>query len=134
MHRTGYYSLTCAPDKSLFTVMCTGHSYYSLSCAPDRSLFTVLCTGQSYYSLSCAPDSYYSLSCALANNTLSDFSSILSPFDFNFGRIFLRLKQIYLEYNLIDLVLETYLFLVLLLAFLFLLKERLECHFLYRKS
>jgi hypothetical protein len=50
------------------------------------------------------------------------------------GRSFLRLKQTHLEYNPIDLVLETYLFLVLLLAFLFLLKQRLEWHFLYRKS
>jgi hypothetical protein len=46
----------------------------------------------------------------------------------------LRLKQTHLEYNPIDLVLETYLFLVLLLAFLFLLKESSEWHFLYRKS
>jgi hypothetical protein len=51
-----------------------------------------------------------------------------------FGRIFLRLKQTHLEYNPIDLVLETYLFLVLLLAFLFLLKQSSEWHFLYRKS
>jgi hypothetical protein len=43
-----------------------------------------------------------------------------------FGRIFLRLKQTHLEYNPIDLVLETYIFLVLLLAFLFLLQQRLE--------
>jgi hypothetical protein len=94
-----YYSLSCAPDTAtihcpvhrtqlLFTVLCTGHSYYSLSCAPDRSLFTGMCTGQSYYSLSCAPDSYYSLSCAPANSTLSAFSSVLSPFDFNFWEDF----------------------------------------------
>ena len=99
VHRTGYYSLSCAPDRSLFTVLCTGHSYYSLFCAPDAAtihcpvhrtqlLFTVLCTGQSYYSLSCAPDSYYSLSCAPANSTLSAFSSVLSPFDFNFWEDF----------------------------------------------
>jgi hypothetical protein len=72
----------------LFTVMCTGHIYYSLPYALDMSLFTVLCTGQSYYSLSCAPDSYYSLSCAPANNTLSAFFSVLSPFDFNFWEDF----------------------------------------------
>jgi hypothetical protein len=77
-----------APDRLLFTVLCTRHSYYSLSCAPDRSLFIVLCIGQSYYSLSCAPVSYYSLSCAPANSTLSDFSSVLSPFDFNFWEDF----------------------------------------------
>jgi hypothetical protein len=77
-----------APDRSLFTVLCTGHSDYSMSCAPDRSLFTVLCTRQSYYSLSCAPNIYYSLSCAPANNTLSAFFSILSPFDFNFWEDF----------------------------------------------
>jgi hypothetical protein len=47
-----------------------------------------------------------------------------------FGRIFLRLKQTHLEYNSIDLVLETYLFLVLLLAFLFILKQSSEWHFL----
>jgi hypothetical protein len=41
-----------------------------------------------YYSLSCAPDSYYSLSCGLANSTLSAFSSILSPYDFNFWEDF----------------------------------------------
>jgi hypothetical protein len=47
-----------------------------------------------------------------------------------FGRIFLRLKQTYLEYNPIDLVLETYIFLVLLLAFLFLLQQSSEWYFL----
>jgi hypothetical protein len=119
VHRTGYYSLSCAPDRSLFTVLCTGHSYYSLSCAPDRSLFTVLCTGQSYYSLSYAPDSYYSLSCSPANSTLSDFFSVFLRLTSTFGRIFLRLKQTHLEYNPIVLVLETYIFLVLLLAFCF---------------
>jgi hypothetical protein len=87
-----------ALDMSLFTVLCTGQSaihcpvyrtgHYSLSCAPDRSLFTVLCTEQSYYSLSYAPDSYYSLSSAPSNNTLSAFSSVLSPFDFNFWEDF----------------------------------------------
>jgi hypothetical protein len=51
-----------------------------------------------------------------------------------FGRIFLRLRQTHLEYNPVDLVLETYLFLVLLLAFLFLLKQSSEWHFLYKKS
>jgi hypothetical protein len=78
-----------APDRSLFTALCTGHIYYSLSCAPDAAtihfpvhrtqlLFSVLCTGHSYYSLSCAP----------ANSTLSDFSFVLSPFDFNFWEDF----------------------------------------------
>jgi hypothetical protein len=72
-----------APNKLLFIIMralymtihCHVHraGYYSLSCAAD-----------SYYSLSYAPDSYYSLSCAQANDTLSAFYSILSPFDFNF--------------------------------------------------
>jgi hypothetical protein len=51
-----------------------------------------------------------------------------------FGMIFLRLKQTHLEYNPIDLVLETYIFLVLLLAFLFLLQQSSEWYFLYRKS
>ena len=77
-----------APNRLLFTVLCTGQSDYSLFCAPDRSLFTGLRTGQSYYSLSCAPDSYYSLSCAPANNTLSAFSSVLYPFDFKFWEDF----------------------------------------------
>jgi hypothetical protein len=77
-----------APDRLLFTILCTGRSDYSLSCALDMSLFTVLCTGQSYYSLSCAPDSYYALSCAPANSTISAFSSVLSPFDFNFWEDF----------------------------------------------
>jgi hypothetical protein len=87
---TGQVTIHCPVHRTqlLFTVLCTGHSYYSLACAPDRSLFTVLCTGQSYYSLPCAPDSYYSLCCAPANNTLSDFSSVLSPFDFNFWEDF----------------------------------------------
>jgi hypothetical protein len=48
--------------------------------------------------------------------------------------IFVGLKQTHLEYNPIDVVLETYLFLVLLLAFLFLLKQSSQWHFLYRKS
>jgi hypothetical protein len=56
-----------APDRLLFTILCTGQVTISLSCAPDTAtihchvhrtqlLFTVLCTGHSYYSLSCAPD------------------------------------------------------------------------------
>src|SRR5688572_21733880 len=102
MHRTGYYSLSCAPD--------------------------------SYYSLSCASDSYYSLSCAPANSTLSDFPPFFLRLTSTFGRIFLRLKQTHLEYNPIDLVLETYIFLFLLLAFLFLLQQSSEWYFLYRKS
>jgi hypothetical protein len=87
---TGQVTIHCPVHRTqlLFTVLCTRRSYYSLSCAPDTSLFTVMCTGQSYYSLSCAPDSYYSLSCAPANNTLSAFSSVLSPFDFNFWEDF----------------------------------------------
>jgi hypothetical protein len=51
-----------------------------------------------------------------------------------FERIFLRLRQTYLEYNPIDFVLETYLFSLLLTTFLFLLKQSSEWHFLYRKS
>jgi hypothetical protein len=99
MHRTQHYSLFYVPDTA--TIHCPVHrtGHYSLSCAPDRViihcpvhrtelLFTVLCTGQSYYSLSCAPDSYYSLSCAPANSTLSAFSSVFSPFDFNFWEDF----------------------------------------------
>ena len=77
-----------APDRLLFTVLCTGQ--VTIHCHVHRThlLFTVLCTGRSYYSLSCARDSYYSLSCAPANSTLSAFSSVLSPFDFNFWEDF----------------------------------------------
>jgi hypothetical protein len=64
VHRTHYYSLSCAPNAAtihcplhgtqlLFTVLCTGHSYYSLLCAPDMSLFTVLCTGQLLFTVLC---------------------------------------------------------------------------------
>jgi hypothetical protein len=91
--------------------MCTW--YVTIHCHVHRTC---------YYSLYCAPDSYYSLSCAPANNTLSVFPPFFLHLTLTFGRIFLILKQIHLEYNPIDLVLETYLFLVLLLAFLFLLK------------
>ena len=77
-----------APDRLLFTVLCTGHSYYSLSCAPDTVTIHCPVHWTGHYSLSCAPDSYYSLSCAPANSTLSDFSSVLSPFDFNFWEDF----------------------------------------------
>jgi hypothetical protein len=72
----------------LFTVLCTGHSYYSLSCAPDTTTIHCPVHQTGHYSLSCAPDSYYSLSCAPANSTLSDFSSVFSPFDFNFWEDF----------------------------------------------
>jgi hypothetical protein len=156
VHRTSYYSLSCTPDMSLFTVMCTGHNHYSLSCAPDtvtihypvhrtQPLFTVLCTRHSYYSLSCAPNrvtihcpvhrtSHYSLSCAPANSTLSVSPPFFLRLTSTFRRIFLRLKQTHLEYNTIDLVLETYIFLVILLAFLFLLQQSSKWYFLYRKS
>jgi hypothetical protein len=119
VHRTGYYSLSCAPDRLLFTVLCTGQAtihchvhqtcYYSLSCAPDMLLFIIMCAGHvtihypvhrtCYYSLSCAPDSYYSLSCAPANSTLSAFSSILSSFD---CVEFLSLRQACLAHKTID--------------------------------
>jgi hypothetical protein len=133
-----------APDRLLFTALCTGQvtihcpvhqtGHYSLSCAPDRVTIHCPVHWTGHYSLSCAPDSYYSLSYALANNTLSVFPLFFLCLTSTFGRIFLRLKQTHLEYNPMDLVLETYLFLVLLLAFLFLLKQILEWHFVYRKS
>jgi hypothetical protein len=144
VHQTGYYPLSYAPDRLLFTVLCTRQSNYSLSCAPYRvtihcpmhrtGYYSLSCAPDSYYSLSCASDSYYSLSCAPANNTLSVFPPFFLRLTSTFGKIFLRLKQTHLEYNPIDLVLETYLFLILLLAFLFLLKQRSEWHFLCRKS
>jgi hypothetical protein len=134
VHRIGYYSLSWAPDMVLFIVMC----------APDMLLFIVMCTRQvtihcpmhrtGYHSLFCVPASYYPLSCAPSNNTLSLFPSFFIHLTSTFGRIFLGLKQTHLEYNPIDLVLETYLFPVLLLAFLFLLKQSSKWHFLYRKS
>jgi hypothetical protein len=105
-------------------------SYYSLSCASDRVTIHCPVHRTCYYSLFCAPDSYYSLSCGPVNSTLSVFSPFFLRLTSTFVRIFLRLKQTHLEYNPIDLVLETYLFLVLLLAFLFLLKQRSEWHFL----
>jgi hypothetical protein len=48
----------------LFTALCTGRSYYSLSCAPDTATIQCPVHRTGHYSLSCAPDSYYSLSCA----------------------------------------------------------------------
>ena len=88
--RTGHVTIHCPVHRIdlLFTVLCTGQSNYSLSYAPNR--VTILCPVHRtcYYSLSCAPDNYYSLSCAPANSTLSDFSSVYSPFDFNFWEDF----------------------------------------------
>jgi hypothetical protein len=78
VHQTCYYSLTCVHRTC----------YYLLACAPDKLLFTALCTEQRYYSLSYALDNYYSLSCAPANITLSAFFSISSPFGFNFWEDF----------------------------------------------
>ena len=45
-----------APDRLLFTVLCTGQ--VTIHCPVHRTqlLFTVLCTGRCDYSLSCAPD------------------------------------------------------------------------------
>jgi hypothetical protein len=93
------FSLSCSPDTAtihclvhrtqlLFIVLCTGHSYYSLSCAPDTATIHCPVHRTGHYSLSYALDTYYSLSCAPANSTLSDFSSVLSPFDFNFWEDF----------------------------------------------
>jgi hypothetical protein len=56
VHRTGNYSLSCAPNMLLFTVLCTG-----------QLLFTIVCTSQQHTKC---------------------FSSILSPFDFNFWEDF----------------------------------------------
>jgi hypothetical protein len=52
---TGQVTIHCPVHRTqlLFTVLCTGHSYYSLSCAPDMSLFTVLCTGQLLFTVLC---------------------------------------------------------------------------------
>ena len=87
-----------APDRLLFTVLCTGHvtihcpvhrtCHYSLSCAPDMLLFTVLCTEQ--VNIHCRVHRSVTIHCPCApsNNTLSAFSSILSPFDFKFWEDF----------------------------------------------
>jgi hypothetical protein len=56
--------------------------------APGRLLFTILCTGCVTIHCLVHWTSYYSLSCAPANNTISVFSSIFSPFDFNFWENF----------------------------------------------
>jgi hypothetical protein len=45
-----------APDRLLFTVLCTGQSWCSRSCAPDRVAIHCLVHRTGYYSLSCAPD------------------------------------------------------------------------------
>jgi hypothetical protein len=52
---TGHGTIHCPVHRTqvLFTVLCTGHNYYSLSCAPDKSLFTVLCTGQLLFTVLC---------------------------------------------------------------------------------
>jgi|UPI00022106DE hypothetical protein len=103
VHRTGHYSLSCAPDR--VTIHCHVHQTSTIHCPVHQ------------------PTTHVVL-----------FPPFFLRLTSTFGRIFLRLKQTHLEYNRVDLVLETYLFLVLLLAFLFLLKQRLEWHFLYRKS
>jgi hypothetical protein len=73
-----YYSPSYAPDKLLFIVMC----------AQDLLLFAILCTGQVTIQCLVHQTCYYSLSCAPTNRTLSAFSSIISPFDFNFWEDF----------------------------------------------
>jgi hypothetical protein len=138
MQRTCYYSLSCAPNRLLFTVLCTGQSTiyclvhlignYSLSYAPDMLLFTVMCTG--HVTIHCPVHRTVTIHCHVHQTCAPFFLRLTSTF----GRIFLRLKQTHLEYNPIDLVLETYIFLVLLLAFLFLLQQSSEWYFLYRKS
>jgi hypothetical protein len=85
-------------------------------------LFTILCTRQLLFTILCASQQHTKC-----------FPPIFLHLTSTFGRIFLRLKQTHLEYNPVDLVLQTYLFLVLLLAFLF-LKQSSEWHFLYKKS
>jgi hypothetical protein len=145
VHRTGYYSLSCASNMSLFTVLCTGQSYYSLFCAPDTATIHCPVHRAGHYSLSCASDRVTihcpvhrtaTIHCPVHQPTAHKV--IFPPFFLRltstFGRIFLRLKQTHLEYNPIDLVLETYIFFVLLLAFLFLLQQSSEWYFLYRKS
>ena len=96
---------TCASDMLLFSILCTGHftiqcpmhqtCYYSLHYASNMLLFTFMCANQQH--------------------TKCVFLHLTSTF----CRTFLRLRQTHLEYNPIDLVLEIYLFLILLLAFLF---------------
>jgi hypothetical protein len=129
-HRTSHYSLSCAPitatihclvhrTQLLFTVLCTGHVTIHCPVHQTELLFTILCTGQLLFAVLCT-----------ANSTLSDFPPFFLRLTSTFGRIFLRLKQTHLEYNPIDLVLETYIFFVLLLAFLFLLQQSSEWYFL----
>jgi hypothetical protein len=124
VHRTCHYSLSCAPDTT--TIHCPMHRtcYYSLSYTPDR--VTIHCPVHRTVTIHCPvhqPTAHYVI-----------FPPFFLPLTSTFGRIFLRLKQTHLEYNPIDLVLETYIFLVLLLAFMFLLKQSSEWYFLYRKS
>ena len=112
-----------APDRLLFTVLCTGQ--VTIHCPVHRTelLFTVLCTGHLLFTVLCTSQQHTKC-----------FSPFFLRLTSTFGRIFLRLKQTHLEYNPIDLVLETYIFFVLLLAFLFLLQQSSEWYFLYRKS
>jgi hypothetical protein len=109
---------------------------HTIHCPVHRTelLFIVLCTGHVTIHCPVHRTCYYSLSCAPANNTLSVFPPFFLRLTSTFGRIFLRLKQTHLEYNPFDLVLETYIFLVVLLTFLFLLQQSSEWYFLYRKS
>jgi hypothetical protein len=118
------FIIMCAPDMLLSTGMC----------APVMLLFVALCTGHATIHCPVHQIDYYSLSCALANNTLSVFPSFFLHLTSTFGRIFLRLRQTQLEYNPNDLVPESYLFPILLPVFLSLLKQNLEWHNLYKKS
>jgi hypothetical protein len=83
-------------------------------------LFTVLCTGPVTI--------HYPVHQPTKHHML--FPPFFVHLTSTIGRIFLKLKQTHLEYNPIDLVIETHLFLILLLAFLFLLKESSEWHIL----
>jgi hypothetical protein len=75
---TGHVTIHCPVHRTqlLFIVLCTGHIYYSLSCAPDIATIHCPMHRTGHYSLSCAPDNYYSLSCAPANSTLSASFSV----------------------------------------------------------
>jgi hypothetical protein len=115
VHQTMYYSLE---------VHWT--SYYSLACAPDMLIFTSLCTCEINIHCHVHWTCYYSLSCAPSISTLSAFSPFFLHLTSTFGMTFLRLRQTHLEYNLINLVPESYLFPILLSFFLFFLKQSLK--------
>jgi hypothetical protein len=117
--------MRCVPVMVLFTGLC----------APDKLLFTELCTR--HVIIHCPVHRTVTIHYPVhqpQQRTKYFFPPFFLHLTSTFGRIFLRLKQTYLEYNPINLDLEPYVFLVLLLASLFLLKQSSEWYFLYRKS